>query len=162
MAGALGVPLLAVKGIINMNKKYMQIVSGRPVGEVIDQEKLATMFPQHDFAAGAPQGYAEYAPTPIPPLIRFQTVDISDVRLENGKVVDTINVRWMTPDEKAIDIELKRRAFIAQTGYTSWVYDEAIDRFAPPFPPPNPVDKGIYSWNEQNQSWDLIGTSEGQ
>lgn len=138
-----------------MSKQYMQIVNGRPYGEAMTEETLQKLVPNHDFATGAPSGYLEYEPTERPPLIRFQKVDITSLAIVDGKVRDTINVRWMTADEKAIAIELKRRAFVAQSGFESWTYDEAIDMFIPPFPVPNPVENGVYDWDEANQQWVL-------
>lgn len=142
-----------------MSKQYMQIVSGRPTGSALSAEKMAGMFPGHDFAAGAPNGYAEYEPTPRPVLQRFQKIDI-ELLLQGGKVVDVLTVRTMTADEKAIAIEIKRRDFVARTGWNSWTYDEDLDQFVPPFSPPLPVPNGIYAWNETAQGWDLTGVRE--
>lgn len=42
-------------------------------------------------------------------------------------------------------------AFIPPKPYPSWILDE--DKFTWKAPLPYPIDNGIYSWNEETQSW---------
>ena len=47
-----------------------------------------------------------------------------------------------------------RDAFIQPKPYNSWVLDENICLWKAPVAKPN--DENDYTWNEQNQSWDLV------
>ena len=47
-----------------------------------------------------------------------------------------------------------RDAFIPKKPYNSWVLNEDTCLWESPIP--YPQDNNKYSWNEQNQSWDLI------
>jgi len=47
-----------------------------------------------------------------------------------------------------------RDAFIAPKPYNSWIFVEDTCRWEAPIAKPD--DNGIYIWNEQNQTWDLI------
>lgn len=48
----------------------------------------------------------------------------------------------------------ERDAFIAPQPYASWTLDEQTCLWEPPIPYP---DDGIYTWNEDSQSWDKAG-----
>ena len=47
-----------------------------------------------------------------------------------------------------------RDAFIPKKPYNSWLLNESTCLWQSPIP--YPQDNNKYSWNEQNQSWDLI------
>jgi len=47
-----------------------------------------------------------------------------------------------------------RDAFIPPKPFNSWILNEDTCRWEAPIP--YPQDNNKYSWNEQNQSWDLI------
>jgi len=47
----------------------------------------------------------------------------------------------------------QRDAFIAPKPYQSWILNENTCRWESPIP--YPQDDNRYTWNEQNQSWDL-------
>ena len=47
-----------------------------------------------------------------------------------------------------------RDAFIPKKHYNSWILNEQTCLWESPIP--YPQDNNKYSWNEQNQSWDLI------
>jgi hypothetical protein len=47
-----------------------------------------------------------------------------------------------------------RDAFIPKKPYNSWILNETTCLWESPIP--YPQDNNKYSWNEQNQSWDLI------
>jgi hypothetical protein len=47
-----------------------------------------------------------------------------------------------------------RDAFIPPKPFNSWILNENTCRWEAPIP--YPQDNNKYSWNEQNQSWDLI------
>jgi len=47
-----------------------------------------------------------------------------------------------------------RDAFIAPKPFNSWILNEDTCNWNAPIPRPN--DENRYSWNEDNQSWDLI------
>jgi hypothetical protein len=48
-------------------------------------------------------------------------------------------------------------AFISPQPFASWTLDEDVN-WQPPIPYPN--DNNIYTWNEDNQSWDLVENNE--
>ena len=45
-------------------------------------------------------------------------------------------------------------AFIAPKPFDSWVLNEDICLWEPPIPYPD--DENNYTWNEENQAWDLV------
>jgi hypothetical protein len=47
-----------------------------------------------------------------------------------------------------------RDAFIYKKPFNSWILNETTYLWESPIP--YPQDNNKYSWNEQNQSWDLI------
>jgi hypothetical protein len=47
-----------------------------------------------------------------------------------------------------------RNAFIPKKPYNSWILNEDTCLWESPIP--YPQDNNLYSWNEENQSWDLI------
>ena len=51
-----------------------------------------------------------------------------------------------------------RDAFIPPKPYNSWTLNENTCLWDPPIP--MPTDNQIYSWNEENQTWDLIDKSQ--
>lgn len=52
----------------------------------------------------------------------------------------------------------ERDAFIAPKPYPSWILDEETCIWNAPVP--EPARENVYSWNEQNQEWDLVITLE--
>jgi len=50
--------------------------------------------------------------------------------------------------------DLTKDAFIAPKPFTSWILDEDTCQWKSPIDYPD--DGKIYSWNEDNQSWDLL------
>jgi hypothetical protein len=48
-------------------------------------------------------------------------------------------------------------AFVPPKPFDSWILNEETALWQPPTPYPN--DGGIYSWNEETTSWDLVTTS---
>jgi hypothetical protein len=48
-----------------------------------------------------------------------------------------------------------RDAFIPKKPFNSWILNETTCLWESPIP--YPQDNNKYSWNEQNQSWDLLG-----
>jgi hypothetical protein len=52
----------------------------------------------------------------------------------------------------------ERDAFIAPKPYPSWVLDEETYLWQAPVSEPSHED--VYSWNEENQTWDLVITLE--
>jgi len=50
--------------------------------------------------------------------------------------------------------EEDRDAFIPKKPYNSWILNEQTCIWEAPVAKPN--DENMYSWNEQNQSWDLV------
>jgi hypothetical protein len=48
----------------------------------------------------------------------------------------------------------ERDAFIPPKPYDSWVLNEGTCLFEAPIPMPE--DGGVYDWNEESQSWDLV------
>jgi len=45
--------------------------------------------------------------------------------------------------------------FIPQKPFSSWVFDEEEIRWNPPIP--YPKDENIYTWDEENLNWKIIG-----
>jgi hypothetical protein len=41
--------------------------------------------------------------------------------------------------------------------YNSWIYDEENYTWNPPIPQPN--DENVYTWNEEDQQWDIVEQS---
>lgn len=50
--------------------------------------------------------------------------------------------------------DAERDAFIPPQPYASWTLNEQTCLWEPPIPCP---DDGIYTWNEDSQSWDTVG-----
>lgn len=142
-----------------MDKYYIEISNGVPVGSKFNFEYMTKRFPDHDFDAGLPVGFVEYVEGKKPEIKRFEKLVIT-LNYDGEKVVESFSVRDMTLEEKEIAIELKRRNFVLATGFESWKYDEELDQFFAPIPILDAVDGGTYEWSEETLSWVLTGVNK--
>jgi len=139
---------------------YLEVHEGLPRGSALSQSFLQKRFPDHDFAKGPPAGFAPYRPTPRPALKRFEKLVIHAITWQGDHFSDAIEVRPMTEDERAIDIERMLRNYHLATGHRSWRYDPATDQFIPPIAVPDAIHGGVYRWVESEQRWDLTDIKE--
>lgn len=138
-----------------MKKYYIEIENDKPVGPKMDDLFLRKRFSEHNFDIGLPPKIVEYVCSETPNISRFQKIDITLLYVDN-KVIEDFKVRDMTVDERQVAAELKKRNFVLGTGYNSWKYDEETDQFYAPVSIQNPINNGIYNWNEENLEWDLV------
>lgn len=142
-----------------MAYKYIQTTNGIPSGGVYSLEQMQRRFPNHNFDQGPPENYALFEEAvDLPPLGMYQKYAIERVYKKPGTEIYTqeVEVRDMDPVEKAAAIEEMKRQFYKATGYLSWTFDEAVNRWIPPKQPPNGEtvpDGAKFIWNEATQEW---------
>lgn len=141
-----------------MSYSYIETTNGIPSGRIWSREQMQTKFPQHNFDSGPPPNYALFEPPELPQLGRYQRYDIKRMFKKPGTEIFTqeVGVRDADEYEKAADIEEMKRNFYRSTGYLSWTFDPAIDRWVPPKQPPNGdqvPDGAKFTWNEAQQEW---------
>lgn len=137
---------------------YIETTNGIPSGRVRTLQQMQAKYPQHNFDSGPPPDYALFEQPEIPPVGPLQKVELKRVYKKPGTDIFTheVSVRDMDEVERAAHIEEIKRNFYKNTGYLSWTFDPAINRWVPPKAPPNGAlvpDGAKFTWNEAQQEW---------
>lgn len=152
-----------------MEKFYIQVDENNAYqGHPHRQDNLEALFPEHDFASGAPEGFVEFIRSEPPKLGPYQKFDNSvgadialafnhnglEYRFEDGVYKDVWHVLEMTAEERAAKQEAFKAEWNANVGWASWTFDEETCSYNAPIPVP--TDGNAYTWNEDNLAWEAV------
>ena len=139
------------------------------IGHPRFESNLRQVFPNHDFDFGPPAGYMSFIrvePPEIGVYEMFEPTIGGNIALafsHNGLSYDIVDgvykdvwhVRDMTTEEKTEKQNAVKAAFAeSQPTWTSWTFNETTCQMEPPVAYPD--DGAIYTWNEENQTWDAV------
>lgn len=130
-------------------KLFIRIQDGQPFEHPIMEDNFRAAFPDVDTNNLPPQ-FARFNRIAPPALGVYEVYEgVTYEPCENG-FTDVHHVRSMTDQEK-LDKQNATKAYWAEHGFPSWVFDEATCSFNSPAP--YPQDGGAYYWDEATTSW---------
>ena len=133
-------------------KLFIQIKNGIPFQHPIFEDNFVQAFPDVD-TDNLPSNFAQFLRVDMPVLGVYEVYDGTTYEWQEGVVTDVHSIRAMTARE--IDVKQKDvKAYWAQTGFASWVFNEETCSFEAPTP--YPTDGNIYQWDEATTSWQLL------
>jgi hypothetical protein len=128
---------------------FIRIKDGQPFEHPIFSDNFCQAFPDVN-TNNLPPEFAKFVRLEIPSFGIYEVYEGATYVWQNGVVTDFHNIRAMTLEEKT-----ERQNFVkldwAESGYPSWVFDEATCSFKPPTA--RPTDEKLYKWNELSTSW---------
>jgi hypothetical protein len=128
---------------------FIQIRNGQPFEHPILGDNFRQAFPNID-PDNLPDSFARFVRVEPPSLGVYEIYPGVTYEWQDGSVTDVHHVRAMTAEEitaKQDDV----KASWAETGFSSWVFDENICAFKAPTTYPD--DGKIYFWDEATISW---------
>jgi hypothetical protein len=128
---------------------FIQIRNGQPFEHPIFGDNFQQAFPNID-TDNLPESFARFVRIEAPVAGVYEVYEGVTYEWQDGSVTDVHHVRAMTAEE----INAKQdavKASWAETGFSSWVFDENICAFKAPTP--YPADEKIYRWDEDTTSW---------
>lgn len=133
---------------------YIQIRDGQPFEHPIMGDNLRQLYPDLD-PNNLPAGFAKFTRVPAPPVQVYEINDGVTYEFQDGVVTDVWHVRDMTAEERVEKQERIKAAWAAlDHKFASWQFDEATCAYQPPVP--YPTDGAIYTWDEDNVTWQLL------
>lgn len=128
---------------------YIRLQNGQPFEHPIFGDNFRQAFPDVDID-NLPDWAAKFERI-APPTPGIYEICESSYGWDGEVVKDMHVLRAMTDKEKTAKQD-QVKAQWAQTGFASWVFNEATCSFNPLVPYPN--DGKRYRWNEVNLTWD--------
>lgn len=125
----------------------IQIRDGMPYEHPILVENLTQAFPGIDID-NLPDNFARFERVDMPELGVYEVYEGLTYEWVGSIVKDVHNVRQMSDEEKT---QKQNEIKASWTAYPSWVFNEEICYFEPPFGPPQ--DGKSYRWNEEVVNW---------
>jgi hypothetical protein len=132
---------------------FIRIKGGQPFEHPILGNNFRQAFPDID-VNNLPPEFARFERVPLPSLI-YATLNAPEPTYEfvDGVVKDVWDITPFTP-EQIQEKQNQVKAYWAEHGFASWVFNEETCTFDPPTP--MPTDGQMYRWNEDTTSWELI------
>jgi len=139
------------------------------IGHPRFESNLRQVMPNHDFDQGAPDGYMRFERVEPPTIGVYEIFEptiggnIALAFSHNGLSYDIVDgvykdvwhVRDMTAEEITAKQTAVRDAFAeAHPTWVSWTLN--TETCAMEAPVAYPDDGSVYSWNEENQTWDAV------
>lgn len=128
---------------------FIQIRNGQPFEHPIFGGNFRQAFPNID-PDNLPESFARFVRVEAPVVGVYEVYEGVTYEWQNGLVTDVHHVRAMTVEETIAKQDAAKASW-KDTGYASWVFDEAICAFKAPAP--YPTDGKIYRWDEPTVSW---------
>lgn len=125
---------------------YIKIENGVPKDHPIFEDNFLAAFPAIDIN-NLPPEFAKFVRVPMPKLSPYDKGATVRYDWVDGVVQDVWTVETMTAEERAAKIEEAK----AYPHPASWVFNEEVCGWMPPFPPPS--DGKQYRWDEPTLSW---------
>jgi hypothetical protein len=128
---------------------FIRLKNGQPFEHPIFEDNFRQAFPDID-TENLPESFARFTRIEPPVIGIYNVYEGVSYEWRDGVVIDVHHVRDMTVEEKT-----DRQNFVksdwANSGYTSWVFDETTCSFKPPVT--YPTDGKTYRWDESTVSW---------
>lgn len=128
---------------------FIRIKDGQPFEHPILGDNFRQAFPDVD-VNNLPSEFARFERIQKPLIGVYEVYEGVTYESFNGVYKDVHHVRSMTDSEK-IDKQNYVKRIWANSGFASWIFNEATCSFSAPVP--YPTDGKIYDWNEQTTSW---------
>ena len=128
---------------------FIQIRNGQPFEHPILGDNFQQAFPNID-TNNLPESFARFVRIEAPVVGAYEVYEGVTYEWQDGLVTDVHHIRGMTAEE----ITAKQgavKASWAESGFASWVFDEATCEFKPPVV--YPTDGKAYNWDESTTSW---------
>jgi hypothetical protein len=123
---------------------YIRIKDGQPFEHPILEENLISVFPDIDLN-NLPDNFAKFERVQKRGREIYEVYEGVTYVWEGNIVKDFHNFRPMTEQEKQSQIKQAKDNWIESGGFKSWIFNEELFQFEPPYPAP---DDGIYTWQE--------------
>lgn len=128
---------------------FIRIRDGQPFEHPILGENFRLAFPDVD-TNNLPPEFARFERKEPTPVGVYEVDEGVTYELIDGVYTDVFHRRPMTDEEKLVKQE-DTKAFWAQIGFASWVFDPITCDFSAPTPYPD--DGKYYVWDEALLSW---------
>lgn len=129
---------------------FIRIKDGQPFEHPILGNNFRRAFPNID-VNNLPPEFAKFERVPLPSLI-YATLNSPEptYAFVDGVVKDVWDITPFTP-EQIQEKQNQVKAYWAEHGFASWVFNEETCAFDPPVP--MPLDGNMYQWNEDSLMW---------
>lgn len=139
------------------------------IGHPRFESNMKAIYPDHDFDWGPPNGFMSFIRVEPPELGVYELFDetiggnIALAFSHNGLSYDIVDgvykdvwhVRNMTTEEKTEKQNAVKAAFAElHPTWSSWTFNETTCEMEPPVA--YPEDGEPYTWDEENQTWNLV------
>ena len=113
------------------------------------EENIKSAWPEIDLD-NLPEWLVPFIRVPRPKIGVYEKTEVRYERV--GDVVkDVWYTHQMSPSEKANKIEIVRKNYLTDGGFSNWIFDEETCKHIPPVPMPQ--DGKPYIWVQQANSW---------
>lgn len=142
-----------------MTNLYIKVINGKTVDHPVLAQNLFDVFPGVPAEQFPALGYEPFVRVEllVPQNKRFIRTEYEKI---DGVWTDVHYFEDLSPEEIAAIAQRKRQLITEwwqsrpeAFNYTAWVYDEALERFVPPFPKPD--DGQFYRWSGKDNNWKL-------
>lgn len=132
---------------------FIKIKDNRPFEHPILGDNFRQAYPYVD-VNNLPEDFARFQRIDPPLVGVYEVYQGATYEWDNEQrlVKDVHHLRAMTEEERTQKQDLVKDSW-SQSGFPSWQFDEETCAFLPPIP--YPTDGRIYTWDEENQSWNL-------
>lgn len=128
---------------------FIRVQDGQPFEHPMLEENFRAAFPDVD-TENLPPEFARFTRVAPPALSAYEVYEgVTYERFGDG-FTDTHHVRLMT-DAERLDKQNATKAYWAENGFSSWVFDEELCAFISPVP--YPQGGSMYAWDETTTSW---------
>jgi hypothetical protein len=128
---------------------FIQIRNGQPFEHPIFGDNFQQAFPNID-TDNLPESFARFVRIEAPVAGVYEVYEGVTYEWQDGSVTDVHHVRAMTAGEITAKQDAVKASW-AETGFSSWVFDENICAFKAPTT--YPTDGKMYRWDEDTTSW---------
>jgi hypothetical protein len=132
-----------------MGDLYIKLLNGKPVDHPVTRENIISIYPGFNFD-NLPDSWAKFIRVSQPACGPYEVAEcfyewVGDV------VKDVWYIYPMSNEEKAAKQDRVKRNYLADGGYTNWVFDDERCVHVPPVPMPQ--DGKAYTWVQQASAW---------
>jgi hypothetical protein len=128
---------------------YIKLLNGKPVEHPICRENMETAYPHVDLE-NLPVDWARFERVPRPSLGVYDVAECF-YEWEGDIVKDVWYTHKMGEEEKRQKQERVKKNYIADGGYSNWIFDEETCSHIPPVPYPD--DNKPYIWVQEALTW---------
>lgn len=128
---------------------YIKLLDNKPIDNPIVRENMLTAYPSVDLE-NLPHDWAEFVRVAAPKLGPYEVTE-SFYEWVGDVIKDVWYVYPMSPEEKAAKQDRVKRNYIADGGFSNWLFDE--EKCCHVTPVPMPTDGKPYMWVQQGLVW---------